>query len=86
MPLPLFLQAYLSICRNIQETCYADFGIAYDIWLAVMFLIQSSVLVWLYILLKESAAKRKKGAKYSSMEKLMIMNAVATSSACCGTL
>jgi hypothetical protein len=44
-----------------------------------MFLIQSSVLVWLYILLKESAAKRKKGAKYSSMEKLMIMNAVATS-------
>jgi hypothetical protein len=44
-----------------------------------MFLIQSSVLVWLYILLKESAAKRKKGAKYSSMEKLMIMNTVATS-------
>jgi hypothetical protein len=65
------------ICRDIGETCYSDFPVIVDIWLVISGL-WMVYLTWLCVTFwRDSQAKRKKSAKLSSMEKIVMLCLIA---------
>ena len=59
------------------ETCYSDFGAMYDIFLAINFISQVYLCRKSLLYVLEIKAKKKKGAKTSSMEKILYLNMFA---------